>query len=83
MDPVAIALENGQLSTKLASHISLDEIKGLGGKLSWGGNIGSHGLVAQAVYGLDKSAPGKVAFGEAMLSLYPEAQDFLADKMTG
>ena len=83
MDHVAIALENGQLSPKLAAQIFIDEIKGLEGKLSWGGNIGSHGLVAQAVYGLDKSAPGKVAFGEAMLSLYPEAQDFLADKMTG
>lgn len=83
MDRVATALENGQLSAKLAAQIFVDEVKGLEGELSWGDNLGPHGLVAQAVYGLDKSSSSKVAFGEAMLSLYPEAQDFLAEKKAG
>jgi len=81
MDRVANALENGQLSPKLAAQIFVDEVKGLEGELSWGDNIGSYGLVAQAVYGLDKSSPSKIAFGKEMLSLYPEAQDFLIEKM--
>jgi HAMP domain-containing protein len=82
MDRVATALENGQLSAKLAAQIFVDEVKGLEGELSWGDNLGPHGLVAQAVYGLDKSSPSKVAFGEEILRIYPEAQDFLTEKMT-
>ncbi len=81
MDRVAQALENGTLSPKLAAQIFTDEARGLQGELSWGENLGPHGLVAQAVYGLDKSSKATAAFGEAMLEIYPEAKSYLAEKM--
>lgn len=83
MDRVAEALGNGNLSPELAAQIFVDEVKGLKGELSWGDNLGPHGLVAQAVYGLDKSHKGKAAFGEAMLKIYPEARAYLLNHKTG
>lgn len=83
MERVSLALENGDLSPKLAAQVFVDEVKGLEGALSWGNNLGPHGLVAQAVYGLDKSSTSKQAFGEAMLNIYPEARIFLDNKMAG
>ena len=80
MERVAAALESGALLPKLAAQIFVDEVKGLKGELSWGNNLGPHGLVAQAVYGLDKNSKGKQAFGEAMLELYPEAKTYLLEK---
>ncbi|MEP1230067.1 MAG: hypothetical protein ABJG88_05275 [Litorimonas sp.] len=80
MERVAAALNSGTLSPKLAAQIFVEEVKGLEGNLSWGDNLGPHGLVAQAVYGLDKNSKGKQAFGEAMLELYPEAKTYLLEK---
>jgi hypothetical protein len=81
MDRLANALETSDLNPKLMAQVFADEVKGLKGELSWGDNLGPHGLVAQAVYGLDKSHRGKMAFGEAMLEIYPEARAYLAEKI--
>ena len=77
MDIIKNELESGTLSSDQVAVTMIEEVKALNGNLSWASKRGPDGLIAQAIYGLNRSDEWQDNLAVALLKLYPEAKVFL------
>ena len=77
MDIIKHELESGTLSSDQVAVTMIEEVKALNGNLSWASKRGPDGLIAQAIYGLNRSDEWQDNLAVALLKLYPEAKVFL------
>ena len=77
MEAVKQAIISGELTPNHFASVLIEEVKLLNGNLSWASERGPHGLIAQTVYGLNRSETWQDQLAIELLNQYPEAKEFL------
>lgn len=77
MEVVKQAIISGELTPTHVASVMIEEVKLLNGNLSWASERGPHGLIAQTVYGLDRSEKWQDRLAIELLNQYPEAKAIL------
>lgn len=77
MDFVKDGILSHKLTCKEVAQIFIAEAKAIESNIGWASKNGPHGLIAQVVYGLDRSQSWQENLAIELLSQYPKAKKFL------